>query len=188
MEKIKILAICGKAGSGKDTILKEIVSSFPNQFNVIKPYTTRPMRAGEKQGEPYNFITEKEFIKKIENEEILEATIFNDWYYGTGFDSYEKNKINIGVFNPSGIDSLMDYKEKIDITIIKLNTSDKIRLIRQLNREENPDVEEIIRRFNADAVDFSFFESNYNDILLHMRNENIEDIDKIIDYIRDNFM
>lgn len=47
MEKIKILAICGKAGSGKDTILKEIVSSFPNQFNVIKPYTTRPMRAGE---------------------------------------------------------------------------------------------------------------------------------------------
>lgn len=82
----------------------------------------------------------------------------------------------------------MDYKEKIDITIIKLNTSDKIRLIRQLNREENPDVEEIIRRFNADAVDFSFFESNYNDILLHMRNENIEDIDKIIDYIRDNFM
>jgi hypothetical protein len=36
--------------------------------------------------------------------------------------------------------------------------SDKNRLIRQLQREENPDVEEIMRRFKTDKEDFYNFE------------------------------
>jgi hypothetical protein len=31
-----------------------------------------------------------------------------------------------------------------------------VRLLRQLNREENPDVKEIVRRFTTDANDFQF--------------------------------
>ena len=38
-------------------------------------------------------------------------------------------------------------------------TTDKERLIRQLNREENPDVEEIIRRFSTDKADFQIAEN-----------------------------
>jgi hypothetical protein len=36
-----------------------------------------------------------------------------------------------------------------------VSAKDKTRLLRQLNREENPDIHEIIRRFKADEEDFA---------------------------------
>jgi len=37
---------------------------------------------------------------------MLEATIFNNWCYGTSIDNLDINAINIGVFNPEGIEIL----------------------------------------------------------------------------------
>lgn len=45
---------------------------------------------------------------------------------------------------------------------IFIEASDKTRLLRQLNRETNPDVREIIRRYGADENDFSI--ENLQDI------------------------
>ena len=65
----------------------------------------------------------------IKNNEMLEYTIFNDWYYGTGLESIDKNKINIGVFNPAGVEDLF-YNINIDLRIYYIVASDKIRLLR----------------------------------------------------------
>ena len=43
----KIFYIMGKSASGKDTIYKELIEKMP-KFHSIVPYTTRPMREGEK--------------------------------------------------------------------------------------------------------------------------------------------
>ena len=40
--KIPIIAIVGKAGSGKDTLLNLVCSVFPTKVNKIISYTTRP--------------------------------------------------------------------------------------------------------------------------------------------------
>jgi guanylate kinase len=40
------------------------------------------------------------------------------------------------------------------LTVYYIKTSDKERLIRQLTREDNPNVDEILRRFSADKQDF----------------------------------
>ena len=39
--------------------------------------------------------------------------------------------------------------------VIQITATDKIRLIRQLNRESDPDVNEIMRRFKTDEEDFN---------------------------------
>lgn len=85
---------------------------------------------------------------------MLEATEFNGWHYGTASSCLLKEKINIGVFSPTSIYCLMENSE-IDLFIYYIKASDKTRLIRQLNREENPEIEEIIRRYKADNQDFS---------------------------------
>jgi guanylate kinase len=84
----------------------------------------------------------------------LEFTNFNNWWYGTSYDSVRSDGIvNIGVFNPSGVRQLLDRPD-CDVTVYWVTTSDKQRLYRQLSREESPDVKEIIRRFATDEADF----------------------------------
>ena len=152
-KKYQLVALIGKAGAGKDTILKDVVKAYELPMNIVVSYTTRPMREGETEGKEYHFISEEDFKQMINNNQMLEYVQFNNWWYGTGIKCLADNKINIGIFNPSGIRSLINFPE-IDLRIYYIHASDKQRFLRQLNREEYPDVKEIIRRYSADEEDF----------------------------------
>lgn len=162
-DKYNVVALFGKAGSGKDYFLHKIMTIDKgnyNDFHEIISCTTRPPRETEKNGVDYHFLSIDEFTKKLLGGEMLEASSFNDWYYGTSFDSLDKNKINIGVFNLDGIEALK-LNPAIKLIPIWIMTDDKIRLLRQLNREENPNITEIIRRFKADEDDFSQIKEDF---------------------------
>lgn len=122
-------------------------------------------------GVNYYFYSPEHFIKKIQDNEMLEHTIFNNWYYGTGFESVDENRINIGVFNPAGIRSLL-AREDCNVLVLWIKTDDKTRLLRQLNREDNPDVREVIRRFQADYNDFDNIEYRF----ISLPNDHEEDL------------
>lgn len=160
-EKYKIIALFGKSGAGKDTIQKWLVKHLNNTYSIIS-CTTRPKREYEREGIDYHFVD----IDYFKNADMLETAEFRGWYYGTAFDNLDKNKINIGVFNIQGIESLLQ-EERVDVLPIQITAPDKIRLIRSLNREENPDCKEICRRFQTDEEDFAqlFFKYNtYNNV------------------------
>jgi guanylate kinase len=174
----KIIALIGKAGSGKDTILKEILKQEPIKYNEIISCTTRPKRENEIDGVNYYFLTPSEFANKILNYEMLEATSFNDWFYGTSYDSLRSGIPNIGVFNPDGIRALSQNND-IDLTVYYIQASDKTRLLRQLNRENNPNVAEIVRRYKTDEEDFDDLEFE----TINLTNESPEDILDIVSKI-----
>ena len=150
----KILALMGPSGSGKDTVLKEVLKKNPKEFNKIINCTTRPMREGEVDGVDYFFISPETFAAQVLNFDMIEATNFNDWFYGTSKDALVNDAINIGVFSPEAVEALLESPE-IELMVLELAASDKTRLLRQLNREANPNVHEIIRRFKADEEDFA---------------------------------
>ena len=180
---MKIVALMGKAGSGKDTILHKIMEKYPSYFHEIVSCTTRPPREGEKDGINYHFLSIDEFTRKILNGDMLEATEFNDWHYGTDRESLTINKINIGVFNPEGIRCLQE-DDNIELYVFYVRAAGKQRLLRQLNREENPDVDEIVRRYKTDTQDFGYLEDiRYQTI----ENNTLEDIDVAIDTIFGQF-
>lgn len=155
MEKYDIIAIMGQAGAGKDSFLNTLANKdYLPQFSPIISCTTRPKRDYEKDGVDYHFLTNEEFAEQVLNGEMLEATVFNNWCYGTSIKSLTKNKINIGVFNPEGVEILRD-NQNINLTVIYIIADDKTRLLRQLNREENPDCKEIVRRYGTDKNDFN---------------------------------
>ena len=154
MKKYKIIALVGEAGSGKDSMLHYIQKISHGLLHEIISYTTRPKRENEVDGINYNFVHPIEFLDMVSNDKMLEFTKFNDWFYGTAIQSLSIDKINIGVFNPAGIYAL-NKRDDIDLQIYHIKTSPKQRLLRQLNREENPNVDEIIRRWETDKKDFS---------------------------------
>ena len=178
MAKYKIIALIGEAGSGKDRIMSEVLAARPALFNEIISCTTRPMREGEAEGINYYYLTEEEFIERLLDGQMLEATNFNGWYYGTSYEALRSDVPNIGVFNPAGIYALLE-REDIELTVFRIITLSKTRLLRQLNREENPNTNEIVRRFMTDTEDFAELNFDY----IKIANENELDLQNAVNQI-----
>lgn len=158
-KKIKLLALFGPSGSGKDTLAK--ILTRREDISEVITCTTRPKRDYEKNGVDYYFLTVEEFTEKVLNGTILEATSFRGWFYGTPIESLKEDKINVGVFNIQGIEYLLK-DERLDVFPIFIACEDKIRLQRCLDRELNPDCKEICRRFLTDAKDFEYIPFEYH--------------------------
>lgn len=156
----KIIALIGKAGSGKDTMMHKVLERNPNLHEIVS-CTTRPRREGEVEGVNYFYLTPEQFGDKVLHDEMLEATCFNDWFYGTSYESLRSDVVNIGVFNPTGIESLLGRPD-VEVHVFYVVASAKGRLLRQLNREKDPDVDEIIRRYKTDEQDFADLDFEYN--------------------------
>lgn len=159
MSRYQIVALFGESASGKDTIQKHMVSNMG--AHGIVSCTTREKRDYEEEGKDYYFLTNEEFAVKVLDGSMLEATEFNGWFYGTPIDALKENELNVGIFNPAGIDALMQ-DSRLEVLPIYVKASDKTRLLRSLNREENPNCSEICRRFFADKEDFQHFEWGYS--------------------------
>ena len=151
MKKYKIIALFGKSGAGKDTIQQWIIQKHP--FHGIVSCTTRPPRDYEVDGKDYHFLSNEEFATQVLNGSMLEATEFRGWFYGTALSSLDIDNINIGVFNINGIETLLD-DSRLEVYPVLVYAPDKLRLLRQLNREKTPDCAEICRRFQTDERDF----------------------------------
>ena len=167
----KIIALIGEAGSGKDTLMRNVLKVRPGLHEIVS-CTTRPMREGEQEGINYFYLTKEAFAEKVLNGEMFEATSFNGWFYGTAKQSMDETVVNIGVFNPEGIEALLESNE-VDVTVYYVRATDKNRLLRQLNRENKPDVDEIIRRFKADREDFYELDFDY----IELANNTLADMD-----------
>ena len=169
-----IVCLIGESGSGKDSILKEVLSSAKKRnlnINSIINCTTRPKRESEQEGVDYYFLSLEDFTEKLLRNELLEATNFNDWFYGTEFSALREDQINIGIFNPDAIYNIKETHNNINLWVYYIEASGKERLLRQLNREETPDIDEIIRRYQTDELDFRFLDFHYN----ILENETVED-------------
>ena len=169
MNKIKVIALYGKAGAGKDALLQTTMKLAGPELNEIISCTTRPPRQGEVNHVNYHFVTLEEFTQMVLNGDMLEATEFRAWWYGTPLLSLDPDKVNIGVFNPAGMVAIKE-DHRLDVIPVKVEASDKVRLMRQLNREDSPDVAEIIRRYQTDEKDFREYEAEHEDNVFYIDN------------------
>ncbi|MBS7359183.1 MAG: guanylate kinase [Oscillospiraceae bacterium] len=76
-----LVVLSGPSGCGKDTVLKMLKEKVDFQKTVSA--TTRKMRDYETDGVDYYFITEEDFLKKIDDGYFVEYTYYNNNYYGT---------------------------------------------------------------------------------------------------------
>ncbi|MCE3258503.1 MAG: guanylate kinase [Bacteroidetes bacterium] len=80
----KLLIFSAPSGSGKTTIVRHLVSKFPDQIEFSISATSRPKRGVEENGKDYYYLTPEEFKEKIANKEFLEwEEVYAGTYYGT---------------------------------------------------------------------------------------------------------
>jgi len=77
-----LLVLSGPSGSGKGTVVNEILARSDN-YSLSVSNTTREPRPGEIDGVHYHFVSVEEFERLIADNEMLEYTYYCDNYYGT---------------------------------------------------------------------------------------------------------
>jgi len=80
----KLVVISGPSGVGKTTILRSLLADLPHLLPSISA-TTRPPRAGERDGVDYHFIPQEEFDRRRDAGEFLECcrVYGRQHWYGT---------------------------------------------------------------------------------------------------------
>lgn len=160
----KMVYLMGKSSSGKDTVYKQLLKNNSLQLKEIVPYTTRPIRAGERNGKEYFFTNDERFESLKAQGKVIEARAYHTyhglWRYFTvddgNIDLNNNNYIIIGTLE--SFVKTAEYFGREKVIPVMLEVDDGIRLQRALDRErrqENPKYQELCRRYLADEEDFS---------------------------------
>ena len=88
-----LIVLSGPSGSGKNTVCDEVKKNNKNIWESIS-MTSRKPRKGEIDGKSYYFVTEEEFKKNIEDDNMLEYAKFAGNYYGTPKKNIQKHLDN----------------------------------------------------------------------------------------------
>lgn len=159
----KIYYVMGKSSSGKDTIYKELLKRHP-KLRTIVPYTTRPIREGERDGAEYFFVDEERLRIMQDAGQVIEVRSYNTkcgiWTYFTADDGQicldEHDYLVIGTL--VSYQALREYFGTDKLVPVYIEVEDGARLARAVERERQqaePKYAELCRRFLADAEDFS---------------------------------
>ena len=192
----KIFYLMGKSSTGKDTIYKALLSNKELNLKKIIPYTTRPIRDGEKNGVEYFFTDEEELNNLIREKVVIEQraydTFYGIWKYFTvsdqQIDLVHNNYLIIGT--PESFAATKDYFGNDKVVPILIELDDGIRLQRAIDRvkaQPSPKYEEMCRRFLSDAQDFNEEKIKQHCINNRFANEDFEKcVSDIADFIKKN--
>lgn len=79
----KVIIFSAPSGSGKTTIVHELLKRYP-QFEFSISATSRAPRGAERDGVDYYFLTEEEFERRIEADAFVEwEAVYAGTHYGT---------------------------------------------------------------------------------------------------------
>ncbi len=177
----KIFCLMGKSASGKDYVYRKLLAREDNSLKRVIPYTTRPIRVREVDGESYYFCTDEEADAMARGGRVIEMRSYDTacgvWKYFTADDGQidlaKDDYLMIGTLESYA--KIRDYFGAAHVCPLYIWVEDGERLERALRREkkqEEPKYAEMCRRFLADTRDFS--EENLVAAGIAHRFENLE--------------
>ena len=90
-----LIVVSGFSGSGKGTLMKELLERYEDRYALSVSATTRRPREGEVHGREYFFLSRDEFEKMIAKGELIEYAKYVENYYGTP-RAYVEEKLEEG--------------------------------------------------------------------------------------------
>ena len=125
-----LIVVSGFAGSGKGTLMKELLNQYDNYALSISA-TTRKPRGQEVDGKEYFFKSVEEFEKMIAQEELIEYANYVGNYYGTP-KAYVEEQLASGkdVILEIEIQGALKVKEKFPNTLLLFVTPPSAEILK----------------------------------------------------------
>ena len=148
-----LIVVSGFSGSGKGTIMKEIMAKYDNYALSISA-TTRNPREGEVDGREYFFKTVEEFEKMIAQEELIEYAKYVNNYYGTPY-AYVQEQLAQGkdVILEIEIQGALKVKEKFPDTLFLFVTPPSASILKERLIGRGTETREVVDARMKRAID-----------------------------------
>ena len=86
--RTKLIIVSSPSGGGKNSFVERACREEPRLVDVVT-YTTRPMRRGEVEGNPYHFVTRERFQELIRQDFFVEHAQVHENFYGTPYSGLD---------------------------------------------------------------------------------------------------
>ena len=145
-----VVIISGPSGSGKDTVLQEVIKEYPKMAFSVS-CITREKRGSDKEDGKYEFLTVDEFKKGLDEGAFLEYNEYLGNYYRTPrkpvMDAIESGN---GIFIEVDVNGAASIRRALPeaISIFIMPPSVK-ELKRRLEKRKTDSEEQIAKRLNA---------------------------------------
>lgn len=127
-----LIVVSGFSGSGKGTIMKELLNKYPDNYALSISATTRSPREGERDGVEYFFKTTEEFEQMIEDGDLVEYAQYVGNYYGTPW-AYVESQLAAGkdVILEIEIQGALKIKERFPETVLLFVTPPSAQILKE---------------------------------------------------------
>ena len=136
-----LVIISGPSGVGKDTVARRLIKRRPQEFYFVVTATTREPRDDEVEGYDYFFVSNDEFARMIEEDELLEYAVVYNQYKGIPkqqvIDALSSGKNVIMRLDVQGTETVRDLIPSAITVFLRTPTEEDLdRRLR--NREKDP--------------------------------------------------
>lgn len=140
MRKGMLMLMVGSSGSGKNTIINNLIERRKD-VKFLVSNTTREMRPNEKNGVTYNFISTQEFEQLISKGEMLEYDYTHKGYYGISkgvVDEFlQQSPVVVKDISVAGVVNVRkQLAHRLNVTSIFLTQNKKVLRERLIKRGE----------------------------------------------------
>ena len=170
----KLIIFSAPSGSGKTTIVKHLLSKYPDLGFSISACTRDKRGRNEENGKDYYFLTPAEFIHKIEADEFVEwDQVYEGAFYGTMKSEIERiwangRNVIFDVDVKGGLSLKKYYGERALSVFVKVPTPEIIE--ERLRGRGTESEESLSRRLFKLKFEMSF-EDQFDVVLLNDRLE-----------------
>ena len=172
-----LVVVSGFAGTGKGTVMKELLGRYDSYALSISA-TTRKPRPGEVDGREYFFKTKEEFEQMIERDEFVEHACYVGNYYGTP-KKYVQEQLTAGkdVILEIEIQGALNIKSQFPDALLLFIAPPSADVLKERLVGRGTETEEVIEQRLARAVEESKGIENYDYLVVN------DDLDECVENV-----
>ena len=172
-----LLVISGFAGTGKGTLVQELLKQYDN-YALSVSATTRDPRPGEEDGVHYFFKTKEEFEQMIQEKKLIEYACYVGNYYGTPKE-YVQEQLENGkdVILEIEIQGALKIKEQFPETLLLFMVPPSAQVLEDRLRGRGTETEEVVQKRLHRAVEEAEFIEKYDYLIVN------DDLDTCVDEV-----